>query len=249
MQGHRGGRKQVKHFSPLLLKKKNQLCHCLQDKETLSQTDIAQLQQQLKDVNKQNHDLVELDKACWYIGIYANIHNMGISQPLAWENIHLLTGGETAHHKTNINMAMKLENGKLASNTKKNMSIFRMHFHKVLNNQRPVDYTLIDLIKQKPCLTTIDTPISFKEVRHAINKLKKGKAPGLNGLPPEALKAMDNIPKRIIHTHISDFFDGKTDHEGWHRSQCVPVPKKGNLSDPNKWRGIMLMDICSNVFS
>jgi hypothetical protein len=60
---------------------------------------------------------------------------------------------------------------------------------------------------------------------------------------------MDNKYKRIVHTHVSDFFEGKTDHDAWKRSQCVPVPKKGNLSDPNKWCGIMLMDICSKVFS
>ena len=96
----------------------------------LSQADITQLQQQLKDVNRQNHNLVELAKARWYSGICANIHNMGINPRLAWESIHLLTGGETTHHKTNINMAMKLDNGKLASNAKENMSIFSMHFHK-----------------------------------------------------------------------------------------------------------------------
>ena len=132
---------------------------------------------------------------------------------------------------------------------KENMSVFSMHFHKVLNTHRPVDDTVLDLIEQKPCLTTIDTPITFKEVTHAINKLKKGKAPRLNGLPPEALKAMDDTPTKIIHKHVSNFFDGTTDHKGWHRSHCVPVPKKGDLSDPNKWREIMLMDICSKVFS
>jgi hypothetical protein len=104
------------------------------------------------------------------------------------------------------------------------------------------NHTLFTL-NEKLCLTTIATPITFKEVRRAINNLKKGKAPGLNGLPPEALKAIDNIPKQIIHKHVSDLFDGTTDHEGWHRNQCVPVPKKGNLSDPNKWRRIMLMEI------
>jgi hypothetical protein len=26
---------------------------------------------------------------------------------------------------------------------------------------------------------------------------------------------MDNAPKRTIHKHISDFFEGKTDHEAW----------------------------------
>ena len=162
----------------------------------LSQADITQLQQQLKDVNKPNHNLVELAKASWYSGICANIHNMGINPQLAWENIRLLTGGETTHHKTNINMAMKLDTSKLASNAKENILIFCMHFHKVLRNQQPVDDAVLDLVEQKQCPTAIDTPITFKEVSHVINKLKKGKAPGLNRLPPEALKAMDDTQKR-----------------------------------------------------
>ena len=72
---------------------------------------------------------------------------MGINSRLAWENISLLTDGETAHHKTNINMAMKLENGELASNAKENITTFSVHFYKVLNDQRPVDDTVLDLIK------------------------------------------------------------------------------------------------------
>ncbi len=144
---------------------------------------------------------------------------------------------------------LKLKNGDLASKAKENMSVFGMHFHKVLNNHRPIDNSVLNLIKQKPCLTAIDAPITFKEVKHAINKLKKGKAPGLNGIPPRALKVMDDTPQWTVHKHVSDFFDGKTNHEGWHKSQYVPVLKKGDLSVPNKWRGIMLMDMCSKVFA
>ena len=145
---------------------------------------------------------------------------------LAWENIRLLAGGKSAHHKTNINMAMKLKNGDLASNAKENMSVFSLHFHKVLNNHRPVDDSVLELIDQKPCHIAIDNPVTFHEVKRAINKLKKGKAPSLNGIPPEALKPMDDAPRQIVHKHVSDFFKGKTDHEAWRKSQCVPVPKK-----------------------
>ncbi len=144
---------------------------------------------------------------------------------------------------------MTMTNGTLATNAKENMSVFGMHFHNVLNNHRPVDTTVLDLIQQKPHLDAIYVPITFREVKAAINKLKKGKSPGLNGIPPEALKAMNNTPQRIVHNHVLDFFKGKADHEGWHKSQCIPVPNKGDLSDPNKWQGIMLIDICSKVFS
>jgi hypothetical protein len=58
-----------------------------------------------------------------------------------------------------------------------------------------------------------------------------------------------NTLRCMVHHHVSDFFEGRVNHKGWHKSQCIPVPKKGNLSNPNKWQGIMLMKICSKVFS
>ncbi len=144
---------------------------------------------------------------------------------------------------------MRLASGEFASNAKENMSVFGLHFTNVLNNHRPVDYSVLNLLEQKPYMTSIDNPITFSKVKKDINKLKKGKSPGLNGIPPEALKSMYNSPRRIVHRHVCEFFEGKVDHEGWHRSQSIPVPKKGDLSDPNKWQGIMLMDMCSKVFS
>jgi hypothetical protein len=89
---------------------------------------------------------------------------------LAWENTCILTRGEMAHHTTNHNMSMRLESGELASNAKENMSVFGMHFNKVLNNHRPVDYTVPDLIKQKTCLIAINTPITFKEFKEPQTK-------------------------------------------------------------------------------
>ncbi len=231
------------------IQEKNHLRHRLHDCNNLSPDEISHIKDQLKTVNKRNHDLVELAKAKWYKGICEKIHEMNMNPRLVWENIRILTGGETAHHKSNINMAMRLENGDLASNARENMSVFGSHFHKVLNNHRPVDHTVLNLLPQKPCMTMIDKPITFAEVKRAINKLKKGKAPGLNGIPPEALKAMDNASRRTVHRHVCDFFEGRVDHAGWHQSQCIPVPKRGDLSDPNKWRGIMLMNMCSKVFS
>ncbi len=81
---------------------------------------------------------------------------------------------------------MKLENGKLASNGKENMSVFGPHFDQVYNNHRPVDLSILDKIPQRPTLLDIDSPITFEEVNTAINKLKNGKSPGLTGIPPEA---------------------------------------------------------------
>jgi len=160
---------------------------------------------------------VELAKARWYKGIWEKIHEMSMNPRLAWENIRIHTGGETAHHKTNLNMSMRLTSGEFASNAKENMSVFGLHFTNVINNHRPVDYSVLDLLllEQKPYMTSIDNPIIFSKVKKAINKLKKGKSPGLNGIPPEALKEMYNSPRRIVHHHVCEFFEGKVHHEGW----------------------------------
>jgi len=223
-----------KHLSAGHPRKKNQLRHHLQDRSGLSPDEITHIKAQLTVINKHNHDLVELAKARWYKGICEKIHEMSMNPRLAWENIQILTGGETAHRKTNLNMSMHLASGEFESNAKENMSMFGLHFTNVLNNHRPVDYSVLNLLEQKPYMTSINNPITFSEVKKAINKLKKGKSPGLNGIPPKALKAMYNSPQRIVHHHVCEFFEGKVDHEGWHRSQCIPMPKKGDLSDPNK---------------
>ena len=48
---------------------------------------------------------------------------------------------------------------------------------------------------------------------------------------------------------ITKFWEEKIDFEELHEGQVVPVPKSGDLSDPNKWIGVNLMDIGSKVFS
>ena len=48
---------------------------------------------------------------------------------------------------------------------------------------------------------------------------------------------------------LNSFCNDEVDFEEWHEGRVVPVPKSGNLRDPNKWRGVTLMDIGSNIFS
>ncbi len=122
--------------------------------------ELADLQLKLKNITKCNHDLVNLAKAHWYSGICSNIHNMRFNP---------------CQDKTNINMAMRLKNCDLASNAKENMSVFSSHFHNVLNNHRPVDDLVLELIDQKTMPHCHRYPDHLLKVKHAINKPRKGK--------------------------------------------------------------------------
>jgi len=60
------------------IQEKNCLRHHLHDSSNLSPVEIADIKTRLKLVNKRNHDLVELAKACWYKGVCGKIHEMNM---------------------------------------------------------------------------------------------------------------------------------------------------------------------------
>jgi hypothetical protein len=97
-------------------------------------------------LNKNVKDKVLIAKARWAARLCSKIHNMRLNPRVAWEYIHFLTGGTTVHHKKKVQMAMKMANGKLATNSKENMAVFGPHFDHVFNNQRPVDQTILNNI-------------------------------------------------------------------------------------------------------
>jgi hypothetical protein len=187
------------------INKRNQLIHALRSSATLPTSIANAVRDALSRLNKTIKDKVLIAKAQWAPHLCFKIHDMAMSPRLAWEHICLLTGGSTAHHKKSVQMAIKMPNGNIANNGKENMSVFGPHFERIFNNHCPVDLTILDEITQHPVLSKLDLPISFDEVNAAINKLKNGKIPGLNGIPPEAYKAMNSCIHRRIHCYVVIF--------------------------------------------
>ena len=95
----------------------------------------------------------------------------------------------------------------------------------------------------------LDSEITWEELQQAIAKLKNGKAPGLNDVPPDAFKSLTKNNLANLLEHLNSFWNDEVDFEEWHEGRVVPVPKSGNLSDPNKWRGVTLMDIGSKLLA
>ena len=232
-----------------LLEQRNNIISTLRHTQDLPQALIDSYHEEKNLLQKLIDIETSLAKSKWYAHHSAKIHDMAFNPRLAWESIKILNGGDTAHHIEKKVMALKLPNGKLAENDAENQSVMHPHLNKVYNNTRPVDYTVLELIEQRAIMEELDAPFTWKEFSNAVNGLKNCKAPGLNGVPPEAFKAMDSECRRYVFDFLTQYFDGESDYESWHKSQCVPVPKSGDLSDPNKWRGVSLMDLQSKIFS
>ena len=82
-----------------------------------------------------------------------------------------------------------------------------------------------------------------------MTKLKNDKAPGLEKVSPLVFKVLNDYNL----SHLLDFFKKywleETDFDEWQRGQNFPVPKSGDLSEPNKCRGITLMETVAKIFS
>ena len=144
---------------------------------------------------------------------------------------------------------MHLPTGKLATTAKENAEVLGPHFEKVFNNHRTIEWNVIDKIKQRQTMHELNEPISWAKLKTAISKLANDKAPGLNKVPPNAFKSLSNANIAHLLTFFNQYWEGESDFSEWHEGQFVPLPKSGDLSDPNKWRGVTLMDIRSKVFS
>eukprot|EP00957_Ditylum_brightwellii_P053955 4086786-Ditylum_brightwellii.AAC.1 len=46
----------------------------------------------------------------------------------------------------------------------------------------------------------------------------------------------------VIHDLLLDLCASKLDFESWKQGILAPVPKSGNLSNPNNWRPVCLLE-------
>ena len=95
----------------------------------------------------------------------------------------------------------------------------------------------------------LDQPISQDEINKPTKKLANDKAPGINGVPPNSFKALDDENLSWLLLFYNQLWHIQADFDKWHEGQVVPVPKKCDSTDPKNWRGFTLMDIGNKIYS
>ena len=110
------------------------------------------------------------------------------------------------------------------------------HFRNLLG-QPPDDNNTV--IRNQHEGLRIDTgPFSMDEYKAAKSKISEGKAGGEDGIVPEILKRC-NIDD-IVLEHCNRALENGHIPESWKISTIIPIPKKGDLTDPNNHRGIAI---------
>ncbi|VDP77243.1 unnamed protein product, partial [Schistosoma curassoni] len=105
------------------------------------------------------------------------------------------------------------------------------HFKELLNRPAPLNPPNIEAAPTD--LPTDVGSTTIEEISMAIRQIKSGKAAGPDNIPAEALKADDEeqVPK------------------DWKEGLLIKIPKKGDLSNCDNYRGITLLSMPGKVFN
>ena len=125
---------------------------------------------------------------------------------------------------------------------------WRSHFSGLLG--RPPDVPDPDLVIQKIVegkLPIYDGPFTQEELNAARKQLKSGKASGEDGISPEIIKYVDTGD--IVLEMCNDALLNRRIPDQWKRLNIVPVPKKGDLTKTQNYRGIALSSVVAKTLN
>ena len=224
-----------------LLSTRNELLY----KARKSKDNCPILKQQCVNAKKNVKDAIHVAKGRW---VSKEIGKMKFSPKKAWENIYTLKKGFQGHHRDHLSLNFKMPNGSLSASTDEILETLTPHFYNVYNKNRPFDPKAINDIPQRPFVDNLDRDILYSDFNLALKKLTWHKSGGLNHISPNALKALSTEHKMILFGYVKKWWDDpNVDYDDWHNATLVPLPKKGDTSNPNNWRGVVLMEVTSKI--
>lgn len=156
---------------------------------------------------------------------------------MLYEKARLLTNSHT-----NTRIPLRNARGQLITDPTDQLKIWFEHFSRVLQvpntNEAEADFP-------EPQVRRIgrvsSSAPSVNEIEKAIRTMKNGKAPGMDLLSAEMLKADSILSARLLHGLFSKIWETEQFPYDWMDGILVKVPKKGDKSVCDSWRGIMLL--------
>ena len=94
----------------------------------------------------------------------------------------------------------------------------------------------------------LDGEITEEEIETSLKKLKSGKSPGMDSLIPEFFKTTQDILIPTLKLLFNEILQSGNYPALWQHQLLTPVYKKGDVTDPNNYRGISLTSIFSKIF-
>lgn len=206
-----------------------------------------------KETRKNLKKAIKEAKNKWILSKIETLENIDHNPFDAWKALEMLQKGISHHHSDSSSKYVKLrkEDGTLTDIPKEQVQIHANFFGKeIFGRQASYDQRSIDDLPQHFINTSIDNPIDENELNNALKHAKNRKAPGLNGIPVEYYKLLDEDNRKPILKILNAYFlQPSYDIPDWHNVTLKLLPKKGDLSLPKNYRPISLLDVLSKILS
>lgn len=141
-------------------------------------------------------------------------------------------------------------NGNLLHSDEEELQRWREHFSSVLNNFTEENAGPDTSHSSAETNSRIRTNIpSLEDITAAIKALPNNKAAGIDGIPAEFYKVDPAASAEMLLPLITSIWENETFPSEWKNGIIVKIPKKGNLTECNNWRGICVLPTVTKIIT
>ena len=165
----------------------------------------------------------------------------------AWNAINDLKRG-LSKTKPYANKQMKRPDGSICLTPEENSEVFYEHFRTLYGRHAHYDESVLDALPQQPVYEGCDYLPTNQEIRDATHKLKN-KAPGESGIMAPVWKSLLYCREtfNMLRSIVINFWRTEVVPDEWNTGRLFILPKKGDLSLPKNYRGIMLLELAYKI--
>lgn len=140
--------------------------------------------------------------------------------------------------------------GEIIKDKGKQMERWVEHYSELYLRDNSIADSALDAMECLPVMEELNALPTVEELSKAIDSLPTGKAPGLDGIPPEAVRCAKSVLLNHLHKLLCQCWKEGTMPQDMKDCSIVTLYKnKGERSDCNNYKGIYLLSIIGKVFA
>ena len=145
---------------------------------------------------------------------------------------------------------LKSSAGDMITEKNKQMERWVEHYSDLYSRQNTVTASALDAVECLPTMEELDCNPTIDELSKAIDSLSAGKAPGMDGIPPDLLKHCKTALLAPLHEVLCKCWQEGAVPQDMRDAKIITLYKnKGERSDCNNYRGISLLSIVGKVYA
>ncbi|OMJ17200.1 Transposon TX1 uncharacterized, partial [Smittium culicis] len=232
------------------IKKRRKLFKDLSNEQakTKEYSDLKEKANELCRIDRRNNRKLEIKKACDYM--------LGNKPRELWSWLKRFSG---RFRSSLIDGPIFDKNNQLITDAEAKSEAWAAHFEELAKdntgNSRSKEKWSKIVNKSVGVFPDCDAPLTWKEICGALKATPNNKSPGCDGIPSEIWKLVQHEEEptspfaKLLSRLVKGMWQAERMPKQMDPSVVVPIPKKGDMRDPNNYRGISLIQTLAKVVS